>query len=181
MHLVDPLPPQAYHAARVRRSMGNLRLCVNPVPCTGCMNCAVVCAQGRAGDHVPGASAIAVLLDPFGGEHGHVYCRQCDSPACAAACASGAISRDPLTGAMVIGYDLCVRCGACVSACPFGAMFWRDDPGLPVKCDLCSGTPRCVAACRFGVIRFLSPGDPEFAFRGMPDSEQDALPGRGEG
>lgn len=157
------------------------RLAVNPVPCTGCLNCAVVCGQGRAGDHVPGASAISVLLDPFGGGHGHLYCRQCDNPSCAAACPSGAISRNPATGAMVIDHGVCVRCGACVPACPFHAVFWRDDLDRPVKCDLCYGTPRCVAACRFGVIRFLSPDDPAFSFRGMPDSEQDATLGRGEG
>jgi Fe-S-cluster-containing hydrogenase component 2 len=161
--------------------MDNLRLCVNPVPCTGCMNCVVVCAQGRAGDHVPGASSFSVLLDPFGGEHRHVYCRQCENPSCAEACPSGAIVRDTGTGAMVIDEGLCIHCRACVAACPFGAVFWRDDPGLPVKCDLCSGSPRCAAACRFGVIRFLSPDDPGYAFRGMPDSEQDPLLGRGEG
>ena len=145
------------------------------------MNCVVVCAQNRAGDHAPGASAISVLLDPFEGLHRHVYCRQCDIPSCASACASGAISRNPLTGAMVIDPGLCVRCRACVAACPYGAMFWRDDLDIPVKCDLCSGTPRCVAACRFGVIRFLSPDDPRFAFMGMPESEQDARLGRGGG
>lgn len=128
---------------------------------------------------MPGASAFSVILDPFGGEHRHVYCRQCETPSCAAACVSGAISRDPVTGAMLIDHGLCVRCGACVRACPFGAVFWRDDLGLPVKCDLCSGRPRCVAACRFGVIRFLSPDDEGFSFRGMPDSEQDSMLGRG--
>lgn len=160
--------------------MGHRRLTINPVPCTGCMNCLVVCAQAGAGDHVPSAAALAVILDPFGGLHRHVYCRQCEKPACAAACVPGAISRNPVTGAMVIDHGVCVRCGACVPACPFHAVFWRDDLDRPVKCDLCSGAPGCAEACRFGAIRFLHPEDEGFSFRGMPESEQDPSLGRGE-
>lgn len=159
--------------------METRRLAVNPVPCTGCMNCVTVCAQGRAGDHVPGAAALRVELDLFGGVHRHGTCRQCEKPSCAAACPAGAIVLDPGTGAWVLREALCTGCLQCVPACPFGALFVRDDTNLPVKCHLCGGDPRCVAACRFGVLRYLFPSDPGFAFRGMPPEEQDPLLGRG--
>lgn len=159
--------------------METRRLSVNPVPCTGCLNCVVVCGQARAGDHVPGASVFRVELDPFGGLHRHCYCRQCPEPSCAGACPVGAISLEAETGAWIIDEGLCTRCRSCVAACPFGAMFWRDDLGLPVKCDLCHGTPRCAAACPFGVIRFIEPSDPDFLLEGMPSAEQDPLLGRG--
>jgi len=157
------------------------KLAVNPVPCTGCLNCTTVCALRRAGAQDGRASAFRVELDVFGGLHGHVYCRQCDDAACAAACPRNAISRDEATGAWTIDRSVCERCGACAAACPFGAMFWWSDERGPVKCDLCGGDPACASACRFGVIRFLDQGDPGFSFDGMPAEEQDPGLGRGPG
>jgi len=155
------------------------KLAINPVPCTGCLNCQVVCAQARAGDQDRRASAIAVELDVFTGCHGHTVCRQCEVPGCADACPRGAIGFDGETGAWIIDREVCVRCGSCVGACPWGAMGWWDDEHGPVKCDLCGGSPRCVRACHFSVIKFLEPEDPEFSSNGMPEGEQDPGLGRG--
>jgi len=48
----------------------------------------------------------------------------------------------------------CVRCGACVKACPFGAITQADKTAYPVidltKCTLCGA---CVAACKFDAIK----------------------------
>jgi Fe-S-cluster-containing hydrogenase component 2 len=153
------------------------KIFVNPVPCTGCMCCEAACALSRAGSQDPAASAIRVTLDPFGGTQRHAYCRQCGSPSCAAVCPQGAIARDEVTGAWRIDLSLCVRCGLCVQACPFGAMHWLGDG--PMKCDLCGGSPACVRACAFGAIRFLEHDDPDALFHGIPATEQDPLLGRG--
>lgn len=49
--------------------------------------------------------------------------------------------------------EKCVRCGACVKACPFGAIDQAERKALPVidlqKCTLCGA---CVAACKFDAI-----------------------------
>lgn len=49
--------------------------------------------------------------------------------------------------------DNCVFCGACVRACPFGAMTQAERKTAPVidlqKCTLCGA---CVAACKFDAI-----------------------------
>ncbi len=155
------------------------KLAVNPVPCTGCLNCQVVCAQARAGDQDRRASAIAVELDIFGGCHVHTVCRQCEEPQCVDACPQQAIGYDGKTGAWTIDREICVRCGSCVKACPFHAVQWWDDDHGPVKCDLCGGSPRCVQACHFDVIRFLEPEDTGFSSTGMPEDEQDPALGRG--
>ena len=52
--------------------------------------------------------------------------------------------------------DRCTRCGACVSACPFGAI--GDDIGTrPADCVSCQ---TCGAVCPVGAISFESPARP---------------------
>ena len=104
-------------------------------------------------------------------------CGHCARPACAASCPQGCIYKDEETGAVLVERELCIGCGACGDACPFGAPRFYADPGeaktgeaktgeakpgeaapgdvIPmVKCDLCveriqAGLkPACVAACR---------------------------------
>lgn len=118
--------------------------------CTGCMNCVAVCSLLHAGEHDRSAAAIRVDLELFSGKHSHIYCRQCKNPECRRACPAGAINRDLQSGAWTINYDLCTKCGNCVEACPYGAMFWRI--GAPLKCDLCGGIPACEEACAFNAI-----------------------------
>lgn len=44
---------------------------------------------------------------------------------------------------MVVKKDLCIRCGACVRACPVNAIS-EDFDGSPYVCIHCG---RCVASC----------------------------------
>jgi len=50
-----------------------------------------------------------------------IMCNHCDNPACAAVCPTGAIRKDDV-GLTVIDSDRCISCGACVPACPYGAI-----------------------------------------------------------
>jgi len=52
---------------------------------------------------------------------------------------------------------LCIGCGACVEACPFGAMSLHPDTGLAMVCDLCGGEPKCVERCPLDVLLYEDP------------------------
>jgi len=53
-------------------------------------------------------------------------------------------------------YQTCMHCKKpeCVSACPTGAMYKREDGLVLVKEDLCDGCQACVAACPWQVPVF---------------------------
>lgn len=47
---------------------------------------------------------------------------------------------------LVIDYELCFSCGACVGVCPPDALFLHDYH-LTVDQETCTACERCVAAC----------------------------------
>ena len=86
-----------------------------------------------------------------------VRCQQCDEPLCLYSCPSGALSRDPQTGAIVHDADKCIGCWTCILACPSGAIRQDLQQAIIVKCDLCAGeeVPACVANCPNEALVFM--------------------------
>ncbi|MBI4318084.1 MAG: 4Fe-4S dicluster domain-containing protein [Chloroflexi bacterium] len=79
-----------------------------------------------------------------------LQCRHCEEPLCVYSCLTGAMYRDPETGAVRHDAEKCVGCWTCILACPYGAI--ARDLGarkIVAKCDLCPGlaVPACVANC----------------------------------
>ncbi|MCK4373356.1 MAG: 4Fe-4S dicluster domain-containing protein [candidate division Zixibacteria bacterium] len=123
------------------------RLIVTPDLCTGCRTCELACAFAHAVKGKPGRSRIYPLPT---GKHEMwtpVVCLHCDDPACAKSCLVDAITRNEETGAMELDNDKCVKCMACVAACPFGCSLHDAQHDLVVKCDLCAGDPVCAHFC----------------------------------
>lgn len=79
-----------------------------------------------------------------------LQCRHCEEPSCVYSCLTGALSKDPITGAVKHDAEKCIGCWTCVLACPYGAIS-MDTAAKKViaKCDLCPGLaePACVANC----------------------------------
>ena len=72
------------------------------------------------------------------------------------ACPVDAIKRDPETTAVVVDKEICIGCGDCVEACPFGYMHLDDYLQTATKCDLCGGNPKCVQVCMARALHFGS-------------------------
>jgi len=94
-----------------------------------------------------------------------LICRQCDEPACVAACPVDALKRQP-DGVTVRSRMLCIGCLSCVYACPFGAISSSLTLRQVAKCDYCEDrlaqgdVPRCVAACPAGALEFRACDEP---------------------
>ena len=122
--------------------------------CVGCQACMFACAR-RVGEGGLAASCIGVH-SAGGVRKGFVVvvCRACDDPPCSRVCPTDALLVRPGGG---VGYnggvrlkpDLCIGCGNCVEACPFGAVFWNDDDNKPQICVYCG---YCAPYCPYDVL-----------------------------
>ncbi|MEW6662715.1 MAG: 4Fe-4S dicluster domain-containing protein [Bacillota bacterium] len=136
------------------------RVYVNPEFCLGCKLCEIHCiaAHSKHRNNVLKAfketrfrPVSRVIVEGDNLNSFAVQCRHCDEMFCAKACITGALQKDPKTGAVAIEESRCVGCWTCVLACPFGAVFRHyGEKKYAVKCDLCGGEesdPACVKHC----------------------------------
>jgi len=136
-------------------------IAAEPLRCTACHTCELVCALGHEGVVAPSLARLRVERDCFTDTSPAIHvCRQCEDAACAAACPSEAITRDVVSGALLVDADECVGCGACVEACAFGMInVYADASEVAFKCDLCGGECRCVKHCPQRALSCVQRGD----------------------
>jgi Fe-S-cluster-containing dehydrogenase component len=121
--------------------------------CMGCHACEVACKQ----EHGLGVGPRFVRVVEKAPDFIPIYCHHCANPPCGEACPVDAISRND-QGLVLIDYDACIGCKACVEACPFGAMQFDEGSDVAAKCDLCverlkdNKGPACAAVCPTGCI-----------------------------
>ena len=153
---------------------------VEPILCTGCLQCELACSIRKTGMANPANSRIRVTKIEERGIYKPILCKQCDPAPCAEVCPTEAISRNAETGAIVISDDLCIKCGECIPACPFGAIQYSTDGDI-INCDLCGGEPVCVKYCqarpenssafmanpRASALQFVEPADATLTRRTM--------------
>jgi carbon-monoxide dehydrogenase iron sulfur subunit len=116
--------------------------------CVGCQACMFACAR-RVGEGGLAASCIGVH-SAGGVRRGYVVvvCRACDDPPCARVCPTDALPARA-GGGVRLKPDLCIGCGNCVEACPFGAIFWHEHDDKPQMCVYCG---YCAPYCPYDVL-----------------------------
>lgn len=129
------------------------RLVANPLKCTGCRACELVCSYTHFKEYLPHQAHIQIVTDDEACTDTPMTCHQCGHAKCLAACEFGAISRHE-SGGILIDTEACTGCGACAEACPFNAMKLRQ--GKASVCDLCLGAPACIERCPTGALSLKS-------------------------
>ena len=110
--------------------------------CVGCQACTVACNSewevpvGMARTHVRATEAVGTF--PHLQSTFYVaQCNHCDHPACVPPCPSGATYQAE-NGIVKVDRDLCIGCGYCVDACPYGARYIQPVLKKVDKCDFCA-------------------------------------------
>ncbi len=115
--------------------------------CTGCLTCELVCSVKHAGTANPSLSRVKLAHVEKDHSFFPIICRHCHNAPCKAACpVPDAMYVDEVTGAILVNEAACIRCLACVDACPFAAIQVAPS-GEVLKCDLCGGNPLCAEHC----------------------------------
>ena len=116
--------------------------------CVGCELCMYACSR-RYGEG--GLAKSAIHVRSIGGaERGFtvIVCRACQDPPCARACPEDALIRRD-GGGVLLNASKCNGCRVCVSACPFGAIFWDHSIEKPIICVYCG---YCVDYCPYNIL-----------------------------
>ena len=125
--------------------------------CRDCQACALACSLYHDGVCNLQLARLRIAKDMATYTFDIQVCRHCDSPDCLAACPSEAIRLDE-QGVALIDDELCLRCGNCQSACPYGVLFYNEAMDRYLKCDLCAGRPEgpiCVEVCPVGALTLV--------------------------
>lgn len=141
--------------------------------CTGCKTCELACKDYKdLGSNI----AFRKVYDYEGGTwtdqgdgsftqdsfayHVSLACQHCNNPACVQVCPTGAMHKDEATGLVNSTRDVCIGCGSCVDACPYGVPTVDRMIGKSVKCDGCADRvaagldPICVGSCPLRALDF---------------------------
>jgi carbon-monoxide dehydrogenase iron sulfur subunit len=134
------------------------RIVIHEEYCIACRLCEVHCLVAHSSSrdivkayrHERDTIMSRVVVEESGPLSFAMQCRQCEDPRCLEACPSGAMHRDPRTGAITCDESRCVGCWMCIMVCPAGAV-QQSTSGhrIASKCDLCQDAdmPACVAHC----------------------------------
>lgn len=136
--------------------------------CIDCERCIEACVQTNS---VPGygyRNAIlsrrkeGVAASKMIREFLPVLCNQCNRPPCVRVCPTKAIYKDKANGIVMINESLCIGCKACMTSCPYNALYYNRENEAVDKCDFCyrkrlqhgATNTACAEACPAAALFF---------------------------
>ncbi len=126
---------------------------VDPDKCGACGICEMICSLNKEGECNPAKSRIRIIRGEM--METPLICQQCEVLFCATVCPKDAIKRDKNTNIVVVDWDLCNGCKACIKACPFQAISYDTKRKKVFICDHCGENPQCVKWCPTGALQYL--------------------------
>lgn len=152
--------------------MKQLSIMVDLDRCIGCKTCIVACRNhnglvdhkhampGKMRHYLRVESRLEGTYPNLKEDFWVVMCQHCKKPVCVKACASGAISKDPQTGIVLIDKEKCTGAKKCIEKCPYGVVQFGGSGNYAHKCDLCHDRvlhglePVCVEICLADALSF---------------------------
>ena len=160
--------------------------------CVGCHACVTSCKEWNSqGYGAPLADVDAYGAAPEGAFLNRVHsfevtpenappqlvhfprsCLHCEDAPCVTVCPTGASHKRAEDGIVLVEESMCIGCGLCAWACPYGAREMDPAEQVMKKCTLCvdriynenlppeDREPSCVRACPTGARHFGDLGDP---------------------
>ena len=162
--------------------MKQWHLVIDVEECEDCNNCFLSCKDEHVGNDFPGYAAPQPRhghrwMNIFRKERGQyplidvaylpMPCMHCDRPPCLEKAEKGAVSKRE-DGVVLIDPVKAKGQAGLVEACPYGAIWWNEEEGIPQKCTFCAHLldqgwtkPRCVQACPTGALEAVCLEDSE--------------------
>ena len=105
--------------------------------CVGCTSCQITCKMENAVPIGQFRSRVDIAdVGEYPKPKRYFFpktCNQCDEPPCILSCPVKGATYKREDGIVMVNRDLCIGCGRCVDACPYGSRFLH--PYIPVKND----------------------------------------------
>jgi len=168
-----------------------LGLVIDLDTCVGCQACVVNCKEWNTGGYpAPLSDRNPYAAEPLGAWLNRVHsfeagdgadgrtvhfpksCLHCENAACVTVCPTGASYKREEDGIVLVDEELCMGCGLCAWACPYGAREMDPLGDVMKKCTLCvdriyndnipaeDRMPACVKTCPANARYFGDLGDP---------------------
>jgi Fe-S-cluster-containing dehydrogenase component len=143
-------------------------MAIDTKKCVGCSDCVVAC---QTENKVPIGYCRDWVVEATTGTYPELSleirserCNHCSNAPCVRCCPTEA-SHYGQGGTVLVDYEECIGCKACIASCPYDARFIHPD-GYADKCTFCAHRlekgelPACVAVCPTKCMTFGDTDDP---------------------
>jgi len=159
--------------------------------CTGCKTCELYCGAERGSEGKTLLKAAQettppqprVRVEGDGATSFPLQCRHCLQAPCLDACLTGALTRDPQSGMVIIRDELCIGCWTCTAFCPYGVIYPSPERKIAIKCDRClyMEKPVCVDVCPTRALEIVELEDLETLLKEKRRKTAKGMSGTDEG